>query len=298
MKVFICGTQRSGTTLLRALIDSNSSVYFPPAEMKFFTHFYKFRRKYEYRDKILIDKFLNDYAEYRNILYSSGLISDKDFVEKIRMHSTWSDIFNDLLYWLAAQENKFNWGEKTPGNEFFTKEILSCFPEAKLIYIIRNPKSVVASSKKRYNKGIIRPCLRWKYSINKINKDTSEFKSNNCIVISYENLVYNTKECLNEIFAFLKLPSIKANVVINGTKWYTSNTSYDSVQTEGVYKDSVFAYKNNITPLECLIIDFLCFPLDFFKLKNETEYIRYIRRKNIHLPYKLVNIFFDKRVRL
>ena len=44
--------------------------------------------------------------------------------------------------------HKERWGDKTPGHEIYLDRIFDIYPEAKILFMIRDPRAVSASLKK------------------------------------------------------------------------------------------------------------------------------------------------------
>ena len=261
--VFIGGTQRSGTSLLRALIDSNTKIYFPKAEMKFFVRFYHKLKLFEPLDKIEnLKRFLYEYGTYRKNIQRAGLINREETLELLKEnHKSWAAVYETIMTQLAAMENKVRWGEKSPGNEYFTDEILSFFPGAKILCMIRDPRAVIASSKKRYGRGMIKPLIRWKLSICRIIYDYQRLASNTFRPIFYEDLILSPEETMKGVFEFLEVTALNPinELEIAGEKWDGGGqSSYSEETLEGkgmLWKHPLTAFKRVLSKRELLVID-------------------------------------------
>ncbi len=256
--VFIGGTQRSGTSIFRALIDSNSAIYFPRAEMKFFVRFYHRLKDYEpIRKKENLERFIRDYGSYRKNIKRSGLLDSSEFFDVLySRNASWKNIFHIIMAELALMENKYRWGEKSPGNEYFTGQILDFFPGAKVICTIRDPRAVIASSRRKYGRGFIKPLLRWKMAVRKILYDFNEIPPTSFQVVFYEDLVLDLENTMKQVFDFLETEPLYPmdGLQINSEKWgHGGRTSYPEKGSskEGiVWKHTLHAYKNELSDVE------------------------------------------------
>lgn len=91
--------------------------------------------------------------------------------------------------------------EKTPAHVLKSDEILKAFPEAKLLFIVRDPRDVVASFKRRgmeVNYGI----NRWRRACNAIIRVSV---LPNAYIVKYEDLIADSKRVLEEICVFLDI---------------------------------------------------------------------------------------------
>jgi len=113
------------------------------------------------------------------------------------------------------------WGEKSLNNLFFIEELLSMYPQARLIHVVRDPRSVILSyyQKKRrgtsgeraniacdFSNSWLRTLLffqkqsslwvRWMQIAKQSQKSTT---SNNWHEIKFENFLENPRECLQTV---------------------------------------------------------------------------------------------------
>ncbi|HSH03945.1 MAG TPA: sulfotransferase [Anaerolineae bacterium] len=259
--IFISGTQRSGTSLLRSLIDSNTPIYMPPAEMKFFVRYHHKLARYEPLKPASIQQFIADYAQYRPVLHHTGVAQNSEMIATISQYDNWPSIYATLMLALAQTENKQWWGEKSPANEYFVDNILHFYPQSKILYTVRDPWAVVASSRRRYKQGFLRPTLRWVLSIRRALTYYNQLPKHTFHLVFYEDLVLNLHEALKPIWTFLGLSSadVAAKLTINQAKWGRGGvTSYKDRQEEQlVWEDSLIAYKRELTPREINIIGWL-----------------------------------------
>lgn len=189
--VIIGGCGRSGTTLLRVLLDTHSQIACGPESQLFLP--------------IKVD--LNDLSKKFNM--------NLEILESMQKKSQSKTQFIEMFLNAYLQlMNKKIWADKTSRNIHRLHYILKHFPNAKIIHMIRNGKDVVSSLKthrKRMNSagkliptGLVMPlqdCIdRWLLSI----KDCMPFCSHkNYMEVRYEMLVLNTKKTLNNICQFI-----------------------------------------------------------------------------------------------
>jgi hypothetical protein len=114
---FVLSTVRSGSTLLRMMIDSHSQIH-SPHEMHLRSIDVKVSGKYG--DKALAEVKL-DRAEMRSVLWDWYL------------HRELATTGKKLLV------------NKTPNDVFITDEIQACWPDARFIFLLRHPLSVARS---------------------------------------------------------------------------------------------------------------------------------------------------------
>lgn len=140
--IFIIGVGRSGTTLLRLMLDSHSHIAIPP-ESHFFVPYY---RKYKVRD--LGGK--QEVLEVAQQILSEPRVRRWD----LAIHPEQLDLRNctnlpaiiEEIYRLYAKKcGKEIWGDKTPIYSQYIYMLEKMFPTARYIHIIRDGRDVALS---------------------------------------------------------------------------------------------------------------------------------------------------------
>jgi hypothetical protein len=198
--LFIVGLSRSGTKLLRDLLNRNDLVNIPEIE----THF--------------IPGLLNDSTISINKAHS--LVSKSLFrrrfenlefptIEKlqtIKQVETITDYIEAILKYYGVKGGEIwnkntIWGDKTPLYLRHLNSLKKAFPSAKVIHIIRDPRDRAISVKKTWNKSMYRTTEKWKREI----ENAQFFKDDNDFYfeLKYEDLLGSTAVKLKEICVFL-----------------------------------------------------------------------------------------------
>ncbi|MEL6492901.1 MAG: sulfotransferase, partial [Cyanobacteria bacterium J06621_3] len=146
---FIIGPERSGTTLLRLILNAHSTLAVPE-EMGYFG--------FDFLPGIDITRWENpdlsweEYVQYVHNFLSNRTETLKDFdirgLENTILETKESNLkhpYKVVLDEFAKLHRKQRWGEKTPNNVFFIDVLHQMFPEAKFIHIVRDPRSIVCS---------------------------------------------------------------------------------------------------------------------------------------------------------
>ncbi|HTA13472.1 MAG TPA: sulfotransferase [Solirubrobacteraceae bacterium] len=141
--IFIFSAVRSGSTLLQRIVAAHEQVATASEPWLLLPHAYTFRRAgvdAEYPHSLMVDAIEDFCAVLPN--------GSEDYREELRRYVL-------RLYEKAAQQSNGNGAsngsdtryflDKSPGYCFVVEEIMSLFPEAKFIFLWRNPLSIVAS---------------------------------------------------------------------------------------------------------------------------------------------------------
>jgi len=185
--IFIIGVHRSGTSLVRRIIDSHSGIACPP-ETYFLEHFASMVR------------------DERTFAGLEGLgISRESALFEIRK---WASRYHEA-YRLIRQ--KARWADKTPQYVNFLPELEQIFgSETKYIMIFRHPLDVIYSIHKRgWRFGDFHSDLlinTAKYVSDSLNEQLIFAKENpnKCFVIYYEKLIFKPEQTLRSMFDFLE----------------------------------------------------------------------------------------------
>jgi sulfotransferase family protein len=193
--IFVGGAPRSGTTLVQNMLDSHPDILGGPE----FIH-------------------IPDIINLRQKLHHS--IS----IEWIDLICSYDDVDNcigslieDLLLPFADKYGGKLLSEKTPANVLVFSELISLFPKARFIHVVRDPRAIVASmlqaGARAKEKGIktagftsslnaainyTKRCLKSGFGASKIAPDK-------IINVVYENLVTDPKSETIKICQFLKI---------------------------------------------------------------------------------------------
>ena len=151
--LFICGPSRSGTTVVLSLLDAHPDVAVAPE-----THYFDDLRVRlakrigsslsEDEHRACQDYFLalshREYGQEGDP--ERGWLKREELVAEAAAIGTDPDAYFEAYCRLVARRaGKARWGEKTPRHVFRIDEILARFPDAKVMYMLRDPRAVVAS---------------------------------------------------------------------------------------------------------------------------------------------------------
>lgn len=240
--IIIGGCARSGTTLMRVMLDTHPSIYCGP-ECNIFTPV-RIRTTKRMRDLSWI--FDVPVPKIRSLLKESRCLSE--FIEKFFNH-------------LCGIHKKNRWGEKTPTNVLHLDYIFRHFPRAKFIHMIRDGRDVACSlkhfPKRKVVEGRVIPvetnnplekCInRWVHDVNVGRQWQGDPRY---IEVKYEDLVTNTEEPLRRLFDFLGEPyheQVLRYYEIEGASRDASKFPQNVEATKPIYKQAMGRWSNEFT---------------------------------------------------
>jgi hypothetical protein len=198
---FIVGVPRSGTTLLRLMLDAHPDLAIPP-ETNFIHRVVEACEhasdpRQAFLEAVMARGRWNDLHIEEDLLARSvAAIEPFDPGEAVR-----------TVYWLYAKRlGKRRWGDKTPHYVRRMPLIQELLPEAHFVHIIRDGRDVALSVKDLWfgADSVEEAARRWQGAIGRARRHSR--KLSHYLEIRYEDLVSDTKSTLKTICHFVDLP--------------------------------------------------------------------------------------------
>lgn len=147
--ILVIGTMRSGTTLLNRILDGHSMICMHYGQTDFLRHFYG---KYNpIGDMDNVNKLLCDLRSHM-LSYDKSL-SQEQLDEIMKYVELWGPSYKNIYKAIAITRfqnfNQGRWGEKYAGTCQEVGPFFEMYPEGQVIHIIRDPRDVFVSNKKR-----------------------------------------------------------------------------------------------------------------------------------------------------
>jgi Sulfotransferase family len=135
--VIVLGVGRSGTTLLRVMLDRNSTLAIP------YETFFVPQLAHRHGRKIQLDDFLDDLGRLRT-LYDWGITPD-DVRPRLHEGMRTSEAIAAIFETYAERQGKTRWGDKTPLYMQQLPLIERLFPDACWIHLVRDGRDAALS---------------------------------------------------------------------------------------------------------------------------------------------------------
>lgn len=145
--IFIIGTERSGSNLLRLILNAHSeiAVPHPPHVMSYFgpleKHYGDLSREANFR-RLTRDVIVH----IRSHIHPWEIRIDEEELVTTASPRDLFGIYAALYEQFMKAMGKRRWGCKSTFMIHYVKRILACYPEAKLIWLVRDPRDVALSS--------------------------------------------------------------------------------------------------------------------------------------------------------
>jgi hypothetical protein len=204
------GEARSGTTLLRVMLDAHPQLSIPP-ESYFVSGLYPFRSRYERGggfDLPLFAKELQGLHKFRDWDLPNDVLAAA-FAEPMP-GGTYPDAIRLLYRTYAGVHEKPRYGDKSPGYVTRMKLLTQLFPEARFVHIVRDVRSVALSltemPKEWGTNTVPEGAARWRHRVSRGHREGTALGPDRYVEVRYEDLVADTERELRRLMEFLLLP--------------------------------------------------------------------------------------------
>ncbi len=197
---FIVGYERSGTTLMAAMLDRHSRVAVPP-ETHFFTNICPIFRATQTADPAtLAERFANG-DRSRDLRLSRTEL----FRRLAGTEPTWANLLLIALRLYAENRGKDLVGEKTPLHWQLVPRILKLFPDSRVIWVARDGRDAILSLIKspwKQHSNLSVHAWKWRRAMEFMLLSEAQYP-NRVLRIKFENLIENPRAELSRACDFI-----------------------------------------------------------------------------------------------
>jgi len=198
---FVVGVNRSGTTLLRMMLDAHPDLTVPPE-----THFVPELIEEAESGSPTPESLLATITRQRE--WGDFGLAEEELLERFRAIEPLNagDALRSFYEAYARRVGKPRWGEKTPIYVKSMRRIERALPEARFVHVIRDGRDVALSIRDRADKEhpIARIAERWVRRITRAREQARRLAHYE--EIRYENLILETRPTLEAVCEFIALP--------------------------------------------------------------------------------------------
>jgi hypothetical protein len=253
--IFIAGPDRSGTTLMYALLASHPNI-----SMVRRTNMWRyFHRRYgDVSQSENFERCLDDMLRYNRMKH---LNPDPDRIrqEYWQGEPTYGRLFALFHEHFAQQVGKPRWGDKSLHTEHYMDRVIAEFPDAKIIHMTRDPRDRYASVRKRHGKDRQRVGAstgRYLHSMRMAQRNLERYPEN-YMIVQYENLARNPEEALRQVCAFIHEEFTPVMLGMGGAAEYRDsggNSSFDTIAPGVISTRSIGRYRQVVSNQEIAFI--------------------------------------------
>ncbi len=247
---FIVGAQRSGTTMLRLMLNQHSELCVP-FETVFIPEFYDRIPDYqgpggETRIEELLDDIIAD-----PWVRKGDLIPDREAVLDKRP-SDYAELVDAIFRTFAERQDKEIWGDKTPTYVEHIDVLDRLFPDCRVIHLVRDGRDVALSLSgiSWGSRNLVRNAAEWRWKV-VMGRKMGNMLRDRYLEIPYEKLVAAPGETLASVCGFLGVPfeeemlaypdAAAAAMPEKSLKWHRSSVSAPNPDKVDVWRTKMDA---------------------------------------------------------
>jgi hypothetical protein len=253
--VFVSGANRSGTTLMYALLASHPNLSMV-RRTDMWRYFYG--RFGDLHQKENFERCLDAMLRYKRIV---NLEPDP---ERIRREFWQGEPGYGRLFALIHQHHaeragKLRWGDKSLHTEKYAGQVFAEFPQAKIIHMIRDPRDRYGSVLKRLkasSKRIGVDTIKWLASARVAQRQARRYPDR-FLIVRYETLAQQPEETLRRVCDFIGEPFMPEMLTMAGAPRYFkegANTSFEQVKPGVISTRSIGRFHQVISRWEIAFI--------------------------------------------
>ena len=265
--IFIVGANRSGTTLLRLLLNAHPRIAIPDELV--------------YLDSLLAgvpieawdqpglstgeyEAFVDDVL-HKQCAPLDELDRDQLKKEILADPPNFRRPYQCALEAWARHHGKERWGEKTPGNLFYADILLDMFPEAQFLYVVRDPRAGVASMQEvSFFPGdvVFNTLSRRKHDVDGRALLEQNVPASQRRTVQYEALVRDPESTMREVCIFLdeafEPQMLRFHEDAGQFMRKDARRHHNAAATRPITDDRIDAWKEQLTADQVATVEHIC----------------------------------------
>ncbi len=253
--VFVSGTNRSGTTLMYALLATH-----PNLSMVRRTDMWR----YFYGQFGDLNQPENFERCLKTMLSYKRIVNLKPDPERIRRElregeASYGRLFALIHQHHAERDGKTRWGDKSLHTEEYADQVFQEFPQARIIHLIRDPRDRYSSVLKRLKATSRRlgvDTVKWLASARAASHAAARYPDR-FLIVRYETLAQKPEETLRQVCDFIGESYTAQMLTMSGAPRYHkegANTSFEPVTPGVISTRSIGRFRQVISPWEIVFI--------------------------------------------
>lgn len=235
--IFIVGCQRSGTTLLRLMLDSHPNISCGP-ESGFLENLVR-----------ITD---SDWQRLSQFGYP-----------KQYWYNAMARFFDGIQRDYATSRGKGRWADKTPKYALYVDFLDRLFPRSYVIHVIRDPRDVVASHRHRWGwRSALKAAAKWPRYVSAARESGGRLSSGRYLEVRYEDMVADPEGVMRRVLALVGEPWDDAVLhhdraghdVPDKYKEFSARRRAEAGDGSAVYRNRVGAGAKELDPLLRLVV--------------------------------------------
>ncbi|WP_273150349.1 sulfotransferase family protein [Methylophaga thiooxydans] len=290
--ILLLASERSGTNLLRAIVSSHSQIASPsPFSMidALASRYFMYARL---EDKNHFQQLIEDSIELTQVHLNPwpSRFSVNDVKKKLKQNSFW-DVFKVMNTLYTELENKKHWFSKEPSLFRHIYELAIHFPEAKFVYMVRDPRDVVSSIVKGgvHEQNVCNAAIRWRQEQELIlNAYTDPVLRDRIFMLKYEDLIQNQEDLVKKLMSFVEINFEEQQLTFYKDKRvieHSQKSEFWQNLSKPINQENSGKYRKSLSVKQIKLIESICW--------NEMKMLGYKTENQspMHVSFK-VKVFY------
>ncbi len=310
--VFICGSMKSGTTLLVQLLDNHKNLFCMPGDSWFAQKYLNKDSDIETITKVWLKRFINSVGQKPYWSYGKTEKDLQNFVNYFHYYFSKNnkEVFKTAISAFYAASNTLEkeksinyFVEKNPFNELYTNQIQTRYPTAKFIHIVREPLSNITSLNrhaliKNTKKSVLLRAFYLRFLFETALENQKKLGTSKYLIIQYEKLILQPSATMKSVCVFINVPFSETCLIpsINGIS-SIANSMYNNQRTQGKINTASLnkKWKKELTNNQIKIIVNTFEPIMNYMAyetwnKENLEYQNKVLKLILNLTYRIYKI--------
>jgi len=294
--LFIVGMSRSGTKLIRDLLNRNPRVGLPEAESHFLPYVIREIIGTEHvpgtRSSYRFGRFLTRSSFCERMSGRGCKLSGKELREALQSTS-WGEVLERVFRFYGGIEQQPDaiWGDKTPRNLRNMRLLKDFFPNAKFVHIVRDPRDRVVSVRNAWGGNVHLSADDWCRSMEKARVDAASL-GDDYYELRYEALISNPETELQNLCRYLGIEFSPAMLELQRPVENQGDTGSQTRKSLRIVADNAGRYLKNLSPKELMRLEQILFPTaasyGYEACNQQTQHkpLRYHERVLWSIPHR------------
>jgi hypothetical protein len=269
--LFIGACPRSGTTLLRSLLDNHPEMAMP-AETDFVIPLWKTRAGFgdlsDRANRRRIGEWVFREEGNGGTRLRAGRIKRTRAVRLVAdAPPTLGSVIEACFGVYAEAHGKPRWGDKRPAYAGWIHMLFALFPDAQFINLVRDPRAAVASQLPlgwgHEEAALASAAVRWEYSIARVDAYSKNLRPDQLLDLRYEDMVSMPEATLQRVCAFagLRDDDDAIRTMIEAERRGRFRPGWHEKLAEPINTGSVDKWREKLEPHEIALVEHAAGPL-------------------------------------
>ena len=230
--IFVGGMPRSGTSLMRVILDSHPDVAMFPGELPLWRELASAHAGRSLARAADRDALIRDLVTHPRMRRARMTLDGDELTAALAREPAVSlgTVFAHALRQYARREGKPRWGVKDPRSEFHADLILAELPAARVVHMLRDPRDVLASQRAIWGsraQHIVSTTHDWRRSAALARRHQAVHRGS-YTVVRYEDLVLDPARVVQDLCRSLDLEYRPAMLDLAGQPLWPNDEGDDS----------------------------------------------------------------------